>query len=70
MARWRNNQLWHNWFGSDTSDLIGVFMPNTDKKKPYPFVFVADTNTETFRKFCYEKPDASELLGLFMEWQN
>ena len=69
MAHWVNNTLVHNWYGSSHADEVGYLLLNTDKRKPQPFVFVADTFDDSFVRFYYEKPDADELFEAFSRWQ-
>lgn len=69
MAHWNGNTLMHNWYGNPRADDVGYLLPNTDKRKPEPFVFVADTFDDSFVRFYYEKPDADVVFEAFSNWQ-
>ena len=70
MAKFVENTLIHAWYGSDKKDIVGYLKRNTNPSKPQAFIFIADTNDDTFRKYYYEKPTADEVLAAFIDWQN
>lgn len=69
MARWIDDTLVHNWFGSDSEDVVGHLELCTDKRKPQKYMFVAETSDDEFVKYYYEKPSAEEVFGSFLNWQ-